>query len=358
MECVCKCLKINIMRSVKPCEKTLLTLLMEPQAVEANPLWYVLNYVGNAAGRDARKIVDRFNSQQHTSLELFAPTYVVKGEKDGKVAFRTVKLTFHYVFVKGSFPDVKQLCLQPNGFSFMIDRGSEERYATVSDRKMAGFKNIANTYKNCLPYFPLDEIDLEEGDLVEVVKGDFPGLVGTFMPNAKSKTGNIVLNIYNKVGTIAFNVKATDVRVLEFSRKSTRPNDQLDAFLPHLLKALRLFDADEALPQAQAAKLAVFCGRMEIVDLKNRKLNARLHALLYTANTILGNPANAAKSREIFGRLENDVTNVWTRAINSLLLNVVQREKRKLPAAFKPIKTLTPDSKIRRLIAEEYAYYL
>lgn len=332
---------------------------MSSQSLADSPsVWYVLNYVGNAAERQPGKIIDRFNSQHNAALELFAPTYVVKEEKDGKVAFRTVKLTFHYVFVKASFPEVKQLCLQPNGFSFMIDRGSEERYATVSDRAMAGFKNIANAYKNCLPYFPLDQIDLEEGDLVEVVKGDFPGLVGTFMPNAKSKTGNIILNIYNKVGTIAFNVKATDVRVLEFSRKSTRANDQLDAFLPNLLKALRHYDRDEALPQALAAKLAVFCGRMEVVDLKNRKLNARLQALLYVANTILGNIAAAAKAREAYSRLEKDVTNPWTIALNRLIISLVEREKHHLPEAFASLAGLQPSSKLRKLIAEEYAYYL
>lgn len=325
---------------------------MTPPDDNETARWYVLNFVGNAAERQARNVVDRFNAQQKTSLEIFAPTYIVKEEKDGKVNFRTVRLTFHYVFVRGAFPLVKQLCLQPNGFSFMIDRGSELRYATVTDRQMAGFKNIANAYKNCLPYFPLDEIDLEEGDLVEVVRGDFPGLIGTFMPNAKSKTGNIILNIYNKVGTIAFNVKATDVRVLEFSRKSTRANDQIDAFVPHLLKALRHFHADEPLPQPLAAKLAVFCGRMEVVDLKNRKLNARLQALLYVANTILGNPEAAARSKQLYDKLKDDITNLWTLALNRLILAVVSRDTTSLEALSE-----IPLSKLQRLIADEYTYY-
>ncbi len=359
---------------------------MQEQIIAENPVkessdqlsWYVLNYVGPDATRQAQKIVDRFNAANDLSLELFAPTYMVKEEKDGKINFRTVKLTFHYVFLRGSFTDVKQLCLQPNGFSFMIDRGSEERYATVSDRQMAGFKNIANAYKNCLPYFPLDEIDLEEGDLVEVVRGDFPGLVGTFMPNAKSKTGNIVLNIYNKVGTIAFNVKATDVRVLEFSAKSTRANDQIDAFVPVLLKALRYFHADEPLPQPLAAKLAVFCGRMEVVKITNRKLNARLQALLYAANTILGNPAAAAQAKQLFDRLKQSVTNVWTLALIRLLLAILTRTTPVISSSlssssleissesnylFKPDASASatalpePSSKLQRLIADEYAYY-
>ncbi|MDE5795672.1 MAG: hypothetical protein K2H75_01040, partial [Muribaculaceae bacterium] len=221
---------------------------MAPDSRPDKPAWYVLNYIGGTIRNLAQKEVERFNSWNDTALELFAPTYVVREEKQGEIKFRTISLTFHYVFVRGTFAEVKRLCAQPNGFSFLIDHGSAERYAIIDDRQMVNFKNIARAYKNCLPYFPLDEIDLEDGDLVEVVKGDFPGLVGTFMPKAKSKTGNIVLNVYNKVGTIAFDVKATDVRVLEFSSHSTRANDQIDAFVPHLLKALRYFDKDEELP--------------------------------------------------------------------------------------------------------------
>ena len=82
--------------------------------------------------------------------------------------------------------------------------------------------NIARAYKNCLPYFSLEDIDLEDGDLVEVINGDMPGLIGVYIPKPKSKTGDIVLSIYNKVGTIAFDIKAKDVRVLEFSKNYTR----------------------------------------------------------------------------------------------------------------------------------------
>ena len=195
-----------------------------------SPCWYVLNHVG-ANGRDtAQKAVDKFNSVNNTALELFAPTYVAKEERDGEIKFRTLSLTFHYTFVRGTYEQVKALCAQQNGFSFLIDWSSADRYAVIDDRRMTSFQNIAKAYKNCLPYYSIEDIDLEDGDLVEVVRGDFPGLIGTYMPKPKTTMGNIVLNIYNNVGTIAFNVKATDVRVLEFSRKNTRANDQIDAF--------------------------------------------------------------------------------------------------------------------------------
>ncbi|MDE5877721.1 MAG: hypothetical protein K2H47_09550 [Muribaculaceae bacterium] len=331
---------------------------MAPDSRLDKPAWYVLNYIGGTIRNLAQKEVERFNSWNDTALELFAPTYVVREEKQGEIKFRTISLTFHYVFVKGTFAEVKRLCAQPNGFSFLIDHSSAERYAIIDDRQMVNFKNIARAYKNCLPYFPLDEIDLEDGDLVEVVKGDFPGLIGTFMPKAKSKTGNIVLNVYNKVGTIAFDVKATDVRVLEFSSHSTRANDQIDAFVPHLLNALRYFDRDEALPTALAAKLSVFCGRMDVAKLNNRKLDARLQVLLYAANHIIGNMPEAAKALAKYERVKDSVTNEWTKGVNNLILSVIAKDKDSLLSDYEKLKQLEPSSKAQQMVRTEYDYYL
>ena len=323
-----------------------------------SPCWYVLNHVGTNGRDTAQKAVDKFNSANNTALELFAPTYVAKEERDGEIKFRTLSLTFHYTFVRGTYEQVKALCAQQNGFSFLIDRSSTDRYAVIDDRRMTSFQNIARAYKNCLPYYSIEDIDLEDGDLVEVVRGDFPGLIGTYIPKPKTAMGNIVLNIYNNVGTIAFNVKATDVRVLEFSRKNTRANDQIDAFVPHLLKALRLHDCGEPITTALAAKLAVFCGRMEVAKLDNRKLDARLQTLLYTANSIIGNNAEAVVHLERYEKLHDSVTNPWTVALISLLLSVASGNKTALPEVYKHISSLEADSRAKQMIADEYRYYL
>lgn len=331
---------------------------MELNSASESPCWFVLNYVGLAFRDICQKAVDRFNRIQNCDLELFAPTYVVREDKNGEVKMRTANLTFHYVFVRGTFTNVKILCSQQNGFSFLIDHSSTERYGTVSDREMTNFKNIARAYSNCLPYFSLEDIDLEDGDLVEVINGDFPGLIGVYIPKPKSKSGNIVLTVYNKVGTIAFDVKASDVRVLEFSHKSTRANDQLDAIVPHLLSALRYHKISEPLPTALAAKVSVFCSRMGVVRLNNRKLDARLQAVLFGCNFVIGSieAANEAQSR--YEKLKASVTNEWTLAFVSLIFAIIGDDISKLKDAHNSIKGLVPSSKAQRMLADEYAFYL
>ncbi len=330
---------------------------MPPVTNNDSPCWFVLNYFGISFQDRAKKSVDRFNQCHDCNLELFAPTYVVREEKDGKIRMRQVNLTFHYMFVRGTFDEVKQLCCQDNGFSLMIDHGGSERYAMISDRAMMNFKNIARAYKNCLPYFPLDDIDLEAGDLVEVIHGDFPGLIGVYMPKTKSNRGNIVLHVYNKVGTIAFDVKATDVRVLEFSHKSTRANDQIDAFVPQLLKVLRLYHRNEELSQALAAKLSVFCSRMGKAVINNRKLDAKLQALLFAGNHILGNTEASESAKARFDRQKDAVTNEWTQALIDLLFAVIGNDPEQLKGSCQKVKELKPASRSQQLLADEYAFY-
>lgn len=331
---------------------------MSSDSRQNNVNWYVLNFIGSSYRELPQKVIDRFNIANDLELELFAPTYVMREEKDGEVKFRTVNLTFHYVFVKGLFEDIKRLCLQLNGFSFLLDRSNEDRYAVIDDKRMMHFKNIARAYKNCLPYFSLEDVELEDGDLVEVVKGDFPGLVGYYMPNPKSKTGNIILNVFNNVGTIAFNVKVTDVRVLEFSKNSTRANDQIDAFVPNLLKALRYFNQNEPLPGALAAKLSVFCGRMGVIRLNNRKLDAKLQMLLYAANYIIDNSLEAEMAWNKFRTVKDAVTNEWTQGMIDIIFAIISKNPERLAAGYDKLKSAPTLSKAQQMILSEYSYYL
>lgn len=327
--------------------------------ISSQPLWFVLNHIPRPGELSAEREVARYNTWQHADLRLFAPTYVVREEKAGDIKFRTANLTFHYVFVRGTFADAKRLCAESNGFSFLLDRSSDGRYAVIDDERMAAFQNIARAYRNCLPYFPIGDIDLEDGDLVEVIRGDFPGLIGRYMPKPGARSGNILLQVFNKVGTIAFDVKATDVRVLEFSRNSKRANDQIDAFVPHLLDALRHRDGhpDEPLPEPLVARLSVFSGRMEVARLGNRKLDARLQILLYGAFTLIGDTTAAASALEKYHKLQSSVTNDWTRALITLILSLTTRDKTQLEATHAKLKELSPDSAMKKRIKSEYDHY-
>ncbi|MBJ2167247.1 MAG: hypothetical protein JFR24_05190 [Muribaculaceae bacterium] len=291
--------------------------------------WYVLNHIDSTLGKQeavVRSKIEKFNLSQSASLEVFAPTFVSVVNIGGKCVRTEHPLTFHYVFVKGTFDAVKKLCGMAGGFSFVFNHGGAGRYAILADRQMEDFRTIARAYQNRLPFFYIDDVDLEAGDKVEVVEGDFPGLVGYFIPNAKSTTGNIVLQVTQSLATIAYNINVKSVRVLEFSKKSRRSYDQIDAFVPKLYGVLRKFNQGAGLAAKEIGELTVFCRRMGIVRSGNSKLDAKLSAILAAAHHILGNHDEAAEAARRLEKLKNAITSDAAQALVLLLEAVVKND--------------------------------
>lgn len=85
--------------------------------------WYVLNHIDSTLGKQeavVRSKIEKFNLSQSASLEVFAPTFVSVVNIGGKCVRTEHPLTFHYVFVKGTFDAVKKLCGMAGGFSFVF----------------------------------------------------------------------------------------------------------------------------------------------------------------------------------------------------------------------------------------------
>lgn len=328
--------------------------------VSEDKKWFILNHFEALPAprrQTAQTSIDRFNSAEGCQLELFAPTFVKAVNINGRQIKREQPLTFHYVFVRGTLDEIKRLCGLSNGFSFVLNRSSEERYATVDDRRMEDFKAIARAYSNSLPFFALDDIDLEAGDKVEIVEGSFPGLVGYYMPKAKSTSGDIILSVTQNLGTVVYDVKAKYVRVLEFSKKSRRSYDQIDAFIPRLLQALRHYHEGVVLSDKEKSDITLFVRRMSVVKIDNHKLDAKLQALLFGAYQILGNIVESKRAKDRFIKISHSVTNEWTEALITLIFSVINKDFAQLESIRNNLEKLTPTSIFHHNLMDEYAYF-
>lgn len=274
-------------------------------------MWYVLNYIAHPNTK-ASMVVERFNERNNTTLELFAPTFVTMVEREGVRIPREKPLTYHYVFLQGEESEVKKLCSEPNGFSLALSHTDSGRYLTVSDAGMTAFKAVASTLGNRLPCFNPKDIPLEEGDEVEIVAGQFPGLRGTYIPKRGGRSGNLYVSVAHNFATVLYDVKADYIRVLRFAATTKRPYDQLEAFLPRLYKAKEKQAAGEQLTSKDIAPIIIFCRRMEDVEMPNPKFNARLRAALIAGNRLLGNKAGEEKAQQIFDQVKAQITNLRT----------------------------------------------
>lgn len=295
-------------------------------------MWYVLNFIPpRGRGRSwLGSSVGAFNAQLETEslppVSLFAPTFVSLRTEDGRVSRSERPLLYHYVFVRGDDAAVKRLCRDTDGFSFVLDHAGTGRHLQVSDEALEQFRIIADFYSGKLPCYSLEDVNLEEGDLVQVVSGPFAGLQGTYMSRRGGKSGNILISVDGAMAAVVYDVKADYVRVLEFARDSRRVYDQLDAFADRLKPLLvaaegqshsvAVMSGDGPLSRLShdkkvrlLAAAGTFSSRLCEVKIPNPKLAARLYLLLYAAYSILADTVKAASAYSRFVSLRQHITN-------------------------------------------------
>lgn len=325
--------------------------------------WYVLNHIAPAisAKNKAAAVVERFNAQTQSHLQIFAPTFV-RLERQSSGMKRVEKpLLFHYVFVRGTEETVKRLCGLSNGFSLVINRSGNDRYATLSDEAMESFRMIARFYGNQIPCFATDEVDFEAGDLVEVMTGEFAGLTGTYITRKGGHTGNILISVTRSVAAAVYDIKPEYVKVLEFARDSKRAYDQIEAHVVRLYAALRAGSGAEGdtLPSELVAPLLIFSRRFDSVRLNNPKLEAKMQLLLLATDRILGNAEGYERAAERYDRLRHHITNPWTQALASLLIGASHHDRRMLDEGFGQLPPEQPrESKAQQALRAEYRYHL
>ncbi len=322
-------------------------------------MWYVLHFIHKSGKPSPQRYIDDFNREGH-DLELFAPIIRPAHVINGKVRYFERLLTFYYVFVKGTFDEIKELCSRPdNDLSFLLDRGSTNRYGIISDSDMENFKIIARAHANTIPFFNIEDIELNEGDFVEVVGGDYDGLKGTFIPKSRSNKGNLVIAVTAAMGAIVWNIDVKCVRILKFARDTRRQYDLVDSFIPKLLPILRKFHAEERLTDKEKSQLNVFNQRMGIASPANPKAEAKLLATLMCVQIILGNMDGFRETQKRFEKRKSALTNIWTLALVELMISVVLNDMPRLKEAYKSVLNTTDNpTNTRAQLLEEFQHYI
>lgn len=322
--------------------------------------WYVLNFISKPGKLSAKAIIDDYNRNGH-ALELFAPVVRAAHIVNGKVRYVENLLTFFYIFVKGTLEEVKEICVRSdNDLCLMLNRvSSSHRYAIVSDDAMENFKIFARAHTNTIPFFNINDIELQEGDIVEVVDGDYAGLRGVFMPKPRSNKGNLVIAASADMGTVLWDIDAKIVRILQFARNTRRQYDLVDSFIPKLLPILRKFHAEESLTEKEKSQLTVFNKRMGVVSLTNPKSEAKLLAMLMSVQTILGDMKGFEHTRQRFEKRKVALTNIWTMALVELMISVALNDMARLKNAYESVCNQSDGlANTQAQLLEEFQHYI
>lgn len=285
-------------------------------------MWFLLNYVPPRGLR--RDGLPALVNAYDPGLELFAPTFISLISEKGNVRQSEKPLLYHYIFLRGSEELIKRFCLANHGFSFVMDRTAPGAHVSLSDEALEQFRIIARYYSGQLPCYPLEGINLEEGDRVQIVSGPCAGLTGTYISRKGGRSGNVLVAVDSATAAIVYDVKAEYVRVLEFARDSKRVYDQLDAFAARLQPLLSSVNHPSGLPKPSLREIAaanVFTTRLGEVKIHNPKLDAKLRILLFAAYSLLADTARAEEALARYEALANHITNPKTRSLAEAILH-------------------------------------
>ncbi len=330
-------------------------------------MWFLLNNIQSGRHNNVTALVERFNARQALGtsgmpdvppLAVFAPTIIsMRRNADGTYTQHSIPLLFHYVFIKGELSKVKKLCSEPNGLSFVLRRSGEKSGpVTVPDRDIQAFSIIARSLAGQLPVILASQVDLMDGDEVEVISGPFQGLGGIFHPRRGAGHGSLTITSGAGLTALVTDISVDLLKVVRFASGTRRPYDLIDAFTPRLLTALRPYGAGKLLGPSELAPLVSFTRRLDSTDIANPKLNAKLQLHLLGAWTLLGDVERASRSRMRFEALSHQLTNPQSRALADLITGVIDRDFARLRQGEHLLSPLKPTA-LNRILRSEFNFW-
>ena len=289
----------------------------------ASRQWYVLS-----AKDSIRSLERQFNAvsalrerRGDTRVEYFLPTCVERTSLVGAPAIRRRKLVGNYVFVHDTYSNILEIKAIMESLWLLPHpdhNQGDHRYMTISDENMAIFMAIANAYANELPCYPIDMVDLEEGDKVEIVGGDFDGLCGTLQCSQGRNGGKVLMAIGNLFLVATPDIGPQYIRILQFGKGNRHPYRKFESHLPRAVQALRHsqgLDGERGLTTEDIAAMTVFTGRFEALQPATVNIASQHATLMLMSYAALGDHIHIAKwnlrCREILSRVKSDTQRAW-----------------------------------------------
>ena len=232
---------------------------------------------------------------------------------------RRRKLIGNYVFVHDTYSNILEI-KSVMGSVWVLPHPDhiqgESRHMTISDDDMAIFMAIARAYANQLPCYPIDMVDLEEGDKVQIVGGDFDGMCGTLQCSQGRNGGKVLMAIGNLFLVATPDIGPQYIRILQFGKGNRHPYRKFESHLPRAIQALHhLRDVEHSLTTGDIAAMTVFTGRFEALQPATVNIASQHATLMLMSYAALGDRVHTAKwharCMDLLTRVKSDTQRAW-----------------------------------------------
>lgn len=292
-------------------------------------------------------------------VEYFLPVCVEATKLFGRPAMRRKKLIGNYIFIRDTYKNIvaaRQVVPSLRFLPHPDHNQGEKRYMTVSDRDMHIFKAVARAYANELPCFPVGAVDLDEGDRIEVVGGEFDGMKGTLQCSQGLNGGKVLMEIGNLFLVASPNIGPQYIRILQFGKGNRHPYRQFEAHLNRAIVALKhRRQGNGDLTNEDIAAMTVFTGRFEALKSATVNIASQHATLMLMSYAALQDQAKAGKwlvrCQEILPKVKSDTQRAWQLVFMYAATgdDTWQRQAHAIVDTW-PATTLSPSDRKRTLI--------
>lgn len=288
-----------------------------------SPQWYVLSSKSGIKSLEELFSVLSASRVERDGMpvEYFLPTCIEHSIRSGKSIVRRKKLIANYIFIRDSLKNVMEMT-QGTGSLWLLPHPDHEsngkRYMTISDHDMEIFKTVANAYANELPCYPIEAVDLEEGDQVQIVGGEFDGMKGTLRCSQGRNGGKVMMAVGNLFLISTPDIRPQHIRILQFGKGNRHPYRQFEAHVPRVLQALRHQwgkDVSDGLTTEDLASMTVFTGRFEALEPATVNIASQHAALMLLSYAALQDKERTERwllrCRAILPTVKSDTQRAW-----------------------------------------------
>lgn len=287
-------------------------------------------------------------------VEYFMPTCFTMSNLFGRARMSRRKLIGNYIFIHDSYKNIleakrvmESLWLLPHP----DHREGRRQFMTISDHDMALFKAIAKAYSNELPCLPIGAVDLEEGDKVEIVGGEFDGMCGTLQCSQGRMGGKVLMTIGNLFIAVTPDIRPQFIRILQFGKGNRHPYRLFEAHVPRALQALS--HRQTGLTTEDVAAMTVFTGRFESLQPSTVNLASQHATLMLMSYAALQDKEKMTqwhnRCQVLIPKIKSETQRAWQLAF--MFATTGDEVLHRQAAAIVDTWTISPNDRKRQLIA-------
>ena len=262
--------------------------------------WYVLRS-SKSSVQTTKSIEDemyrrqKLNDTKHPKLEYYLPKFVTVADANGRNLVEK-PLCLNYMFLHSTLNEALDFRKACPDLSILKDGRSDEsntHYACITDDKMRMFMVMVRAYKDKVPLCNPSSVNLNVGDTVRIIGGDFNGVEGELVTKQGADGGMVILRVTNGLLVPTLRIDSRYLQVLSFGKADGRYYNLFGRYSKKIRMVMRESLSADIITDKNRITLEKFISQFGNTEIPQKNFRVRYDALLMMAHSILRHPEKA-----------------------------------------------------------------